>query len=230
MTGRENGHILGKEWVHLFYFVMFLLFVIELYSWFNTVNSVHVLYHYLGCKCLLCCNVHIRNQGIKGRKSIHGTCCVNIELLLQYSTCGPVRLADQLCECILGQPTVLTVAVLHICFLMLLLKSWLRSLLLSPSITVLCKCQWRSVGFYGAQSLHHWEGLQNFFLLLADFSELSLFPSDLICHCVPSSFLYIVVTFSAICEICIPVVTVLFPQSLWSELYDQQRKKTQKLC
>jgi hypothetical protein len=78
-------------------------------------------------------------------------------------------------------------------------KSWLRSLMLSPSITVLCTCQWRPVGFYETQFLHHWEGLQNFFLLSADFLELSLFPSDLICHCVPSIFLSIVVTFSSIC-------------------------------
>jgi len=218
---------------------MFLLFVI--WHFMNSVADWALWTQFMSCtitwvaSASYAVDVHIKNQGITGRKSIHGTCCVNVELLLQYSTCAPVRLTDQLGECILGQPTVLTVAVLHICFLILLLKSWLRSLLLSPSITVLCKCQWRPVEFHGTQSLHHWEGLQNFFLLLADFSELSLFPSDLICHCVPSSFLHIVVTFSAICEICIPVsviyvVTVLFPQFLWSELYDQQRKKTQKLC
>jgi len=85
-------------------------------------------------------------------------------------------------------------------------------------------------GFYGAQSLHHWEGLQNFFLLSADFSELSLFPSDHIYHRVPSSFLNFVVTFSAICEICIPlfvtaVVTVLFPQSLRSDHMTSRGRK-----
>jgi hypothetical protein len=83
---------------------------------------------------------------------------------------------------------------------------------------------------YGAQSLHHWEGLQNFFLLSADFSELSLSPPDHICHRVPSSFFNFVVTFSVICEICIPlfvnvVVTVLFPQSLWSDLMTSRERK-----
>jgi hypothetical protein len=77
--------------------------------------------------------------------------------------------------------------------------------------------------------LHHWEGLQNFFLLLADFSELSLFPLDLICHCVPSSFLYIVVIFSAICEICIPVVTVVSTVLMKWTLWPAEKENTEAL-
>jgi hypothetical protein len=151
-------------------------------------------------------NVHIRNPGITGRKSIHGTCCVNVELLLQYSTCAPLRLA-------IGWVYLVTAHYSDSCCVAHLVLDTVAEIIAKitvfVTITVLYQCQRRTVGFYGAQSLHYWEGLQNFFLLLADFSDLSLFPSDLICHCVPSSFLYIVVTFSAICEICVPLLFLL---------------------